>query len=742
MRTILVSFALLTTICGRTQSLVPGQSYYGSNNYTEYINGTLPVIISAPHGGRVRPSSIPTRTSACGSDVVTVLDTNTEELARAIDSCLYVLTGQHAHTVLCLLSRQKMDANRPMDVGACGNATAEEAWKDYQNFIDSSQQRILRNYGRGLFIDVHGHGHTVQRNEIGYLLSGAELREDDAIINTADYTAESSIRYLAWKNTGNLSHAGLVRGAQAFGTLLANAGYPSVPSVQDPYPLEDQSYFNGGYNTQRWGSRNGGKIDAFQIETNYTGVRNNAASIAAFADTMAHVIMRYMQLHFPAPDTLPALSTTPFSPGNLLVTRFATGVTGMQRITLLEIDTASHSVVQTVDLPSSGPDATIVTDGQLQRSANGRYVSVGGYFLDEGATLSVTGTAVNRAVAAIDASAKFISRRLPNASAASEYGDPYNGSNIRSVYTGDGNRFYIAGGSTSTTNTTTGVWVMTKDTPSLAAQVNVLANTRWVQMFKDTLYAAAQSVTGRAQGIFRFNPPTPLGNADTMRLFTPLNNGLVGFAFTPDRNTCYVGINSSSSHVEKWQFNGVAWVYRYTLNPTGVSTAPRAFTLQCDSANAHLFITYGSQVIKLIDNIANTSLAAASLTPILVYAENTAGAGLRGICFTPEDPLTESATVARQSSFSKDNTVAPASLGRELHIYPNPANGRQITVVHEKAGRNASISLVGSQGKVLRQLPVKEGDIKTELHMTGYPAGTYIIAYYNNGKKSVGRIIR
>lgn len=291
---------LAATLSVRSQSLVSGQSYFGRNNFTEYIHGTLPVIISAPHGGRIRPSSIPDRTAACGKDIVTVLDTNTEELARAIDSCLYVLSGQHAHTVLCLLSRQKMDANRPLDAGACGNAGAEEVWWDYQNFIDSSVQQVLRTYGRGLFIDVHGHGHPVQRNEIGYLLRADALRLSDSALNAADRVAESSIRYLAWHNLTNTSHAALIRGKEAFGTMLADAGYPSVPSDQDPYPLPGQKYFNGGYNTQHWGSRDGGKIDAFQIETNYKHVRDNAASRAAFGNTVAQAIIRYLQVHVTA----------------------------------------------------------------------------------------------------------------------------------------------------------------------------------------------------------------------------------------------------------------------------------------------------------------------------------------------------------------------------------------------------------------------------------------------------------
>src|SRR5688572_23934921 len=55
----------------------PGQSHYGQNQYIEYLAGNLPVILSAPHGGRERPSDIPDREQGTFA-----FDTNTQELAR------------------------------------------------------------------------------------------------------------------------------------------------------------------------------------------------------------------------------------------------------------------------------------------------------------------------------------------------------------------------------------------------------------------------------------------------------------------------------------------------------------------------------------------------------------------------------------------------------------------------------------------------------------------------------------
>lgn len=61
------------------QSPVPGQSYYGRNNYIEYRAGDLPIILTSGHGGSLTPSEIPVRTVGTNTS-----DANTRELTLAI----------------------------------------------------------------------------------------------------------------------------------------------------------------------------------------------------------------------------------------------------------------------------------------------------------------------------------------------------------------------------------------------------------------------------------------------------------------------------------------------------------------------------------------------------------------------------------------------------------------------------------------------------------------------------------
>ena len=288
---------LLTLRCAvaYTQALIPGQSYFGQNNYIEYIAGNMPLILSAPHGGYLEPADIPDRDcTGCAY----VRDANTQELARETANAVYALTGCYPHVVINRLHRKKLDANRDLLEAADGNAIAGQAWSEFHAFMDSARAQVEGTRGRGLYIDLHGHGHDIQRMELGYLLSQSELQVTDNQINTAFYVAQSSIEHLVGDNLGGVEHADLLRGENSMGQLLADRGYPAVPSQSDPFAETGEPYFNGGYNTNRYGSANGGTIDGIQIECNFDGVRNNLTNVNRFGDTLAVSLVHFLQVHY------------------------------------------------------------------------------------------------------------------------------------------------------------------------------------------------------------------------------------------------------------------------------------------------------------------------------------------------------------------------------------------------------------------------------------------------------------
>ena len=297
MKILFTPFVFILFFCFslKAQPYTPGTTYFGENNYIEYIAGNLPIIISAPHGGTLEPAEIPDRDC---SGCVYVRDSNTEELARQMQVAIFNLFGCNPHIIINRLHRRKLDANRAIGDAADGNVLAEQAWQDFHDFIDAAKDSATVNYGKGLYLDLHGHGHDIQRLELGYLLSKSELQQTDDVLDMPAFIDDSSIKNLVYDNLDELNLSDLLRGDDSFGELFENENYPAVPSKTDPFPFNADPYFSGGYNTDRHGSINGGSIDGIQIECNMDGVRDTHANREAFAEVTANVIQQYFEKHY------------------------------------------------------------------------------------------------------------------------------------------------------------------------------------------------------------------------------------------------------------------------------------------------------------------------------------------------------------------------------------------------------------------------------------------------------------
>jgi hypothetical protein len=260
-----------------------GAQCFGTNNYVEYNAGDLPVVVSVPHGGALSPASIPDRT-----DGTTVTDTNTIELGRAIASAFQNATGRQIHLVICHLRRTKLDANREVVEAAQGNADAVRAWTEYHGFVEMATAEVARRDGRGFYIDLHGHGHPIARLELGYLLSSTELSVTDAQLDSGGHAASSSLNRALPYTTASFSE--LVRGSTSLGGLFPAVS--SVPSPSAPSPGSDP-YFTGGYSTERHTTT----LPGVQIESHFTGVRDSAASRAAFAQHLVGAVRAFADRH-------------------------------------------------------------------------------------------------------------------------------------------------------------------------------------------------------------------------------------------------------------------------------------------------------------------------------------------------------------------------------------------------------------------------------------------------------------
>ena len=76
--------------------------------------------------------------------------------------------GEYPYLVVNNLHRSKFDANRDKPEATFGESVPERAWEEFHAYIDRSKAEIG---GRGLFIDIHGHGHPNNWAELGYLIT-------------------------------------------------------------------------------------------------------------------------------------------------------------------------------------------------------------------------------------------------------------------------------------------------------------------------------------------------------------------------------------------------------------------------------------------------------------------------------------------------------------------------------------------------------------------------------------------
>lgn len=254
---------------------VPGQAYFGLDRYVEYVAGDLPIVLTSPHGGRMRPDAIPNR-----KEGVKDMDLNTQELARAIVEELHARSGRRAHLIASHLHRSKLDPNREIKEAAQGQVLAERTWHEFHASIREALAAAVARHGFAFLIDLHGHAHPIARIELGYALEAKQLNQPDAAFDASGLMALSTLSDLHARVGG--SAATLLRGPGSLGDLFATRGIRAVPSPKDPQP-GNHPFFAGGYIVRIHAGGDTPKVDGLQIETYRAGIRDTAENRARFA---------------------------------------------------------------------------------------------------------------------------------------------------------------------------------------------------------------------------------------------------------------------------------------------------------------------------------------------------------------------------------------------------------------------------------------------------------------------------
>jgi len=226
--------------------------------------GTLPVIVSAPHGGR---RAIPGAAERLGVGVArfaTVRDANTAELADRFVAALDEQLGGTAWVVIARFDRKYLDVNRPRD-GAYESAAAKPVYDAYHGALAAACKAVKGKHGCGLLLDLHGQG----------VIPDAVCRG----------TRNGKTVTLLKERHGWAA----VVGKNSVLGRLERAGYKVVPKCAAGADAKEEVAFAGGHVVETYGSHTGYAIDAIQLEFG-TNPRERDAypeTAAALADAVA-----------------------------------------------------------------------------------------------------------------------------------------------------------------------------------------------------------------------------------------------------------------------------------------------------------------------------------------------------------------------------------------------------------------------------------------------------------------------
>lgn len=278
----------VTSVAPDKEQVLPVSEDVFDESWLEAKSGNIPLVISAPHGGTISPEQIPDR--VCGTKE---RDNNTAQLAFEIENA-FKQNGKQPYLIVAQIARTKIDLNRNIDEATCGNSIMNDTWNRYHNHIEVAIAKAIEEFGYVLYIDLHGQSHPIKRLELGYNLSKSELKDNyDETGSNVNNTEKSSLKNLLKLNS-KLNLRELLIGKNAFGTLMEKAGFPSVPSLDDPFPHPDDPYFNGGYNTRRYTSSDYPNVFGLQIEANFQGVRDTEENRKRFSGAFAQSIISYL----------------------------------------------------------------------------------------------------------------------------------------------------------------------------------------------------------------------------------------------------------------------------------------------------------------------------------------------------------------------------------------------------------------------------------------------------------------
>ena len=408
---------------------------------------------------------------------------------------------------------------------------------------------------------------------------------------------------------------------------------------------------------------------------------------------------------------------TPFMVGRLVVAQAASNV-GATTVTLQEY-TTSGTAGLAVALPAAASGAnkqfrilgSSTTEGGLNLSGNGQFLTIGGYDAAAGATLPGTAAALNRVVARVDAGGSV--------NTTTALTDAFASGNIRSVVSNDGTQFYLSGSAEGVRYAAT----LGATTTTLVS--STVTNLRQVHIAGGNLYFTTAS--GATRGTYQVGTglPTATGTTATSLLsvgaaaapnattFVDLDaDGNPDVAYLVDAST-----TGTTGGIYKFSRTGATWTARGQV----ASTAGMGFVAgRLNGANVELYITTPTSILPFSEPAANAT-ATIGGTPGTAIATTLATTPFRGIAFVPvsSSPVNTALTIAN-GTFS--STAANANSNSTAFTLSNSSATAQ-TVTITTSG--APFSYAGGTISVPAQVGATPGTATFVVNFAPTTAGTF-----------------
>jgi N-formylglutamate amidohydrolase len=229
--------------------------------------GTIPIILTAPHGGNAPVPGVPERSRGTLTQ-----DARTRELTEEISQRLETVLCERPYVVMAHFHRRYIDANRP-EADAYEHPDARSHYVAYHESIRRFVNEIRERYPEGaILIDVHGQS------------------EDPGRIHRGTRNGRTVARLIA--RHGDDAVAG---GNSIFGQLRT-AGYEIFPTSASLRDSREDRRWDGGHTVGSYGSHNPDGIDAIQIEIGRDFRQDNTSGrfVAHLADAVVTFYRTYL----------------------------------------------------------------------------------------------------------------------------------------------------------------------------------------------------------------------------------------------------------------------------------------------------------------------------------------------------------------------------------------------------------------------------------------------------------------